>query len=273
MGRKGNMIYPDTLKNVKKISSGTTIVSYSDDDMFNISNRTKAFTNSLRYYDIIFVTKSYNANKHELPALGANRVVVVDKAFDPKQHYPIEITESEKTALGSDVTFIGSYAPERGRILHYLSQNGITIRVWGNGWEKFNSKSFHLKIERKPLVNNLEDLLFTKGIIASKINLGFLRKANRDLQTDRSIEIPACGGFLLTERTLEHERLFIDKKEAVFFDNKEDLLEKIKYFLANDEQRREISLAGYTKCINAGYTHKNRMQFMLDVALNNNMLP
>ena len=119
----------------------------------------------------------------------------------------------------------------------------------------------------------LKNLLFTKGIVASKINLGFLRKANRDLQTDRSIEIPACGGFMLSERTVEHERLFLDKEEAVFFDNKEDLLKKIEYFLANDDQRKKIALAGYNKCISANYTHKNRMQFMLNVALNNNMLP
>ena len=78
---------------------------------------------------------------------------------------------------------------------------------------------------------------------------------------------------MLTERTLEHERLFIDKKEAVFFDNKEDLLKKIRYFLANNEQRKKIALAGYEKCISANYTHRNRMQFMLNAALNNNMLP
>ena len=91
---------------------------------------------------------------------------------------------------------------------------------------------------------------------------------NRDLQTDRSIEIPACGGFLLAERSQEHERLFEDGKEAVFYDNKEDLVKKIKYFLHNKEHRSQIAEAGYKKSRTADYTHENRMSFMLKTALN-----
>ena len=94
-----------------------------------------------------------------------------------------------------------------------------------------------------------------------------LRKINRDLQTDRSIEIPACGGFLLAERSNEHERLFSDGKEAVFFNNKEDLLEKIKYFLAHNQERQRIAAAGQIKCKTKNYSHDGRMEFMLNHVL------
>ena len=97
-----------------------------------------------------------------------------------------------------------------------------------------------------------------------------MRKTNRDLQTDRSIEIPACKGFLLAERSEEHERLFVDGKEAVFFDSTEDLLKKIRYFLAHDQERKEIATAGYQKCKNADYTHQNRMRFMLNCVSKSN---
>lgn len=39
---------------------------------------------------------------------------------------------------------------------------------------------------------------------------------NYDLQTTRTMEIPACGSLLMAERTIEHEELFKDEEEAVF---------------------------------------------------------
>ena len=65
-----------------------------------------------------------------------------------------------------------------------------------------------------------------KGIAAMQINLGFLRKVNRDIQTDRSVEIPACGGFMLAEYSTEHSLLFKEGVEAVFYRNQNELAER-----------------------------------------------
>ncbi len=264
---KGNMIKPSTLEKARQQSPTTVIASYSDDDMFNTLNHTHAYTNGLKHYDVVFTTKSYNANEGELPALGAKRCVMVDKAYDPGQHRPMDISAMELGKFGADVGFIGSYAPERGVILNFLAENGIPVKVWGNDWQDFSSASSHLQVKRRPLVNSRSDLKFSKGICATRINLGFLRKINRDLQTDRSVEIPACGGFMLAERSDEHERLFEDGKEAVFFDSKEDLLSKIRYFLEHENERKAIGMAGRARCETGGYSHLDRMRFMLKEAL------
>ena len=263
---KGNMVKPATLESLGRICPDAVLASYSEDDMFNPINRTLAYQRGLKHYGIVFVSKTFNADKEELPSLGAKVCMPVDKAYDPDQHMPIELTDAEAAELGADVGFIGTYAIERGLDLMYLAENGIEVRVWGNGWEQFGGRHPNLKVERRALVNRPDDLRYTKGISATRINLGFLRKVNRDLQTDRSIEIPACGGFMLAEYSSEHGRLFEDGREAVFYRDRQELLDKIGYYLAHEDERAAIAEAGRRKCLDAGYSHDGRLRTMLAAA-------
>lgn len=264
---KGNMIRPETLAALRHICPKAVIASHSEDDMYNPINRSLAYQRGLKHYHIVFVTKSYNAEPEELPSLGARVCQFVDKAYDPEQHYPVEITEGEREELGADIGFIGTYAPERGRDVMFLAKNGFSVRVWGNGWDAFGGGHSNLRVERRALVNRPDDLRYTKGILATKINLGFLRKENRDLQTCRSLEIPACGGFMLAEFSHEHDRLFADGKEAVFYTSAEDLLDKAGRFLDDEPARRAIAGAGRERCVTSNYSHDSRMEFMLEAAL------
>jgi spore maturation protein CgeB len=78
------------------------------------------------------------------------------------------------------------------------------------------------------------------------------------------MEIPACGGFMMAERTDEHLSLFEEGKEAVFFTSNEELLEKCKYYLQHDEQRKTIAEAGRKRCEISGYSNKEAIKRMLD---------
>jgi glycosyltransferase involved in cell wall biosynthesis len=260
---KGNMIRPRVLSQLREKYPRSLLVSYSEDDMNNPINRTKAYCDGLGHYNAVITTKSYNANPAELPKLGAAKVIVVDKAYDPDRHHPLMFDDDEAVRYGADVGFIGSFEQSRAEDLIYLAEKNIPVRVWGNGWESFKENVPGLTVERHALVNSGGDLFYTKGICATRINLCFLRKANRDLQTDRSIEIPACGGFMLAEYTDEHARLFDEDKEAVFFRNREELVEKIRYYLDHEEQRAAIAKAGRERCVRDGYANMDRVQYML----------
>ena len=163
------------------------------------------------YSEIVFTTKSYNVNPKELPSLGAKKVYFIEKAYDQKFHRPVHLNEIEKEIYGSDVSFIGTYEFDRHQKLLYLAKSGINVRVWGNGWAKSIGQHPNLHVENRPAYGEE----YVKHICTAKINLCFLRKIYRDLQTDRSIEIPACGGLMIAERTPEHEVLF-KEEEAVF---------------------------------------------------------
>jgi spore maturation protein CgeB len=265
---KGNMIIPPTLRYAKSRPRPPRIVWYSEDDMFMRHNRSRAFERALPHYDLVFTTKNRNSQPEELPAMGARRVVFVDKAFDPEQHFPIDISEDERSSLGGDIGFVGTYERERGEAMLFLAEHGLKVRIWGNGWEAFPNKHENLFVEGRAVINSVDDLSYTKAIRATKINLGFLRKLNRDEQTDRSVEIPACGGFMLAERSADHLRLFDEGKEAEFFESRDELLNKARHYLEDDDKREKIATAGRNRCVEGDYTHLNRVRFMMSQVFN-----
>ena len=72
---------------------------------------------------------------------------------------------------------------------------------------------------------------------------------------------------MLAEHSTEHQRLFKDGKEAVFYKTPRDLIEKAKYYLKNRDARQAIGQAGRKRCLESDYSHDNRMAFMLNLAI------
>ncbi len=257
---KALTITPETLKIVRKLSPKTIIAGYSPDDMAAKHNQSQAFLDGLSLYHIYFTTKSYGVE--ELKVLGASQVFFIGKAYDLATHRPLMISEEEKNRYGGRVGFVGDYELERAWCMFHLAQNDVSVRIWGPNWER-KCKLYHLnmKIEGRPLYGDE----YAKAINSFDINLGFLRKINRDLQTARSMEIPACGGFMLAERTDEHMKLFEEGKEAEFFDSNEELLRKVRYYLVHEDKRKRIAHAGRERCLKSGYSYHERIKEMFRV--------
>jgi len=247
----------DTLQAVKKLRSGCKIVGYSPDDMYARHNQSKQFLDNLPQYDIYFTTKTYNVS--ELKTLGCQHVHFIGKAFDPHTHRPLPVNAKEREYYGGPVGFIGTWERERAESMIKLAEKGIKVRIWGNGWNKYCFRNRNIRIEGKAIYGNE----YALAICAFDINLGFLRKCNRDLQTSRSMEIPACGGFMLAERTKQHLALFGEGKESEFFDSDDELLDKVQYYLTHPDERQRIAAAGRERCLRSGYSNHDRMREML----------
>lgn len=259
---KGLTVYPTTLLFIKKNYPKIKIIGYSPDYMLNKRNQSKYFLNGLKYYDFYFTTKSYSVK--ELKYLGASKVYFISNGFSNEFHFAIEVSDEDKIRYGGDVGFIGNYELDRALKILYLANNGIKVRIFGSNWHKWKVNNKNIVIENK-FLNGLD---YTKSIRSFKINLAFLSKQNRDLQTTRSVEIPACKGFMLAERTIEHLDLFKEKKEAEFFDSNEELLYKTRYYLSHEEERLKIADNGYMRCILSGYSNDERIKTIFDIINN-----
>lgn len=251
---KGNHIHPATLRAVRRLSTPPIVIGYSPDDMAARHNNSAWFVQCLPLYDGFITTKSYGVQ--ELSAMGCRNVVFVDNAYDPLQHRPILEDDGSPITFETDVGFVGSYERDRAEMIEFLARAGIPITIRGNGWEPVASR----RIPGITILPALYGTNYARAISATRINLTFLRKMNRDLQTTRTIEIPACGGFMLAERSAEHARLFRDGVEAVFFDQADELREKTRFYLDHETQRATIAAAGRTRCIESDYSYAARLR-------------
>jgi spore maturation protein CgeB len=251
---KALTIGPDVVRKVRNVCPRAQIIGFSPDDMCRRHNQSRQFVAALPHYHWFITTKRQSAA--ELAALGCSNVVVVGNGFDPEAFRPVSVSSSDVERLGGDVGFIGTYESARAQAMLWLARAGIRVRVWGDGWRGMTSAHPLLCVEHRAL--DFDD--FSKACGAFKINLGFLRKLNRDQQTTRSVEIPACGGFLLAERTLEHLALFEEGREAEFFASPEELLGKCHRYLADDPSRVAIARRGHERCLSSGYSNSARLR-------------
>lgn len=253
---KGTYIYPSTLKSIK--NKNIKMISWSLDDMYAMHNRTFFYDHGLKYFDLVVTTKSYNV--HELKLLGAKNILFQYQAFEQDCHKPC----TDCSGFLWDVCFVGSFEKERFESIKFLAQNGIKINLWGQTWAFLANKYENITF----MGGELYDEEYAKIFACSKISLNFLRKKNRDLHTSRSIEIPACKGFMIAERTDEHKLLFTENEEAVYFSDDQELLEKILYYLIHIDDRNKIADAGYLRCVKSDYSYDNRIKEIID-RLNN----
>ena len=253
---KGLSIKPATLRKAKKVQAGLRVVSYTLDDVMNKKNSSLYYRRSIPLYDFHFTNKKFNVP--ELESAGGRNVHYFKNGYSEQVHRPINVDDVERDHYGSDVSFIGTFEEERAASLRHIAEQGINVKVWG--WVKTAAQTNMDQPNITMKEQYAYDDDYAKVICSSKINLCFLRKENRDTETTRSVEIPACGGFMLAERTNDHLELFDEDKEAAYFGSEAELVDKIKYYLQHETERKQIAQNALARCIKSeyGYTHQLR---------------
>ena len=247
-----------TLQRVKEIQPDCKIVGFSHDDMAQRHNQSKSFLEHLPCYDMFITTKSYNVD--ELKKKGCKHCRFVDNSFDTSTHRPNSMKSPTSEQNRYEVGFIGCWEKQREELFKELVHHGITIHVWGGRWHKCSFRHPNLVLNQKDILGDS----YAETLCSMDIALCLLRKINRDVQTTRSIEIPACETFMLAERTAEHQALFEEGKEADFFSSTNELITKIQYYLSNPEIRTRIAKAGRERCLRSGYSNQHRIRQLVD---------
>ncbi|WP_141604630.1 CgeB family protein [Terrilactibacillus laevilacticus] len=254
---KGLWVRPETIKYAKEKSIIT--LHWHPDDAFNPENSSYLLNKANLIYDLLITPKSFNVKEYQ--HVGAKKVLYLPYCFDPNIHYPVKLKRYDIDKYKSDMVFVGAMRKKRLKELKKISHLECNLSIWGTGWEKigkFNNIKRYCK--NKPVF--AEEM--SKVFQSSKIVLGFLNAENRDLHTARTFEVPACKGFLLAERTIEHQEIFKEGIEADFFDDLDELKEKISFYINNEKIRWEIAERGFFKVKKLNATYRRRAEQILE---------
>lgn len=96
----------------------------------------------------------------------------------------------------------------------------------------------------------------------AKINLNISLRSILAGMPLRAFDIMGAGGFLLTNFQPDFLEFFVPGEDFVYFESKADLMDKIAYYLAHEEERNQIAENGFRK-IEEQHTYRHRVREML----------
>lgn len=210
--------------------------------------------------------------------IGANPIHI-QMAANPDFYKPYNLRRDY------DVTFVGQNYLYRQNYAEYLYKKGIDIHVWGPGWERalvpkgaglLNRVKSKIGLN-KPVIppgnigSPLADDELVKNYSRSKISLNFSEVVVQDKNEDygklkshirlRDFEAPMSGAFYMTGYQDELKEYYQIGKEIVCYETKEDLLDKVKYYLKNQDEAEIIRKAGHRRALR-DHTWENRFKYL-----------
>ncbi len=256
---KGSYFSPTTLATVRN-ASGATLINWATDDPFNPANGTRDLIESIREYDLYVCTK--RALVDDVIRAGCARAIYVRFGYKPELHFPERpVTEEEHRRFDCDAMFIGGADADRApyfeRLIRALPD--LRLNLYGGYWDRFPALRRYWRGEAIG-----RDFRLAVG--GSKICLNLVRRANRDDHVMRTFELPACGGFMLAERTPTHQELFAEDREAAFFSSPDEMAAKVREWLGREAARCALAETGNRKITGGRNTYEDRLREILIAA-------
>jgi len=191
---------------------------------------------------------SYAGSHAQLKELYGDRVVYFPFGVAPAFHCVDTPTALERRRFGATVAFVGTCYPERCELLRYLnSRLASPVAVWGRGWRHCPGVRGRgaLSLRESQLVH-----------ACSTISLNLHHAGSNDGGNMKFWEIPAAGGFQVCDwqpalATSVHGR------HTILCRSLPEFAERIHYYLAHTEERRQLALAAHAAALETGdYTRR-----------------
>jgi spore maturation protein CgeB len=213
----------------------------------------------------VFFTLQQEPFFSELRKLALKNFACLPLAADPEVYRPLTLSPEEARRFGSGVSFVG--AGYRNRREFFQGLVDFDIKIWGSDWD-LNS-SLKTYIQNRGARVSEEDAV--KIFNASRINLNLHSSPYHpginpegDYLNPRTFDLAAAGAFQLVDVRRQLPEFFQPEREVATFQDLAEAREKITYFLAHDEARRQVADQGRERCLR-DHTYQVRLSEALEL--------
>lgn len=257
---KGLEFDKDIIKLVKVENPNTKFVCWTFDATLGgkYFDEVDEYVEYIKEYNYFF---SFCDNIDKLKAKGVN-AFWLPEGCDPNLNGEVPLNYWEKKKYATDVAFLGSIVgihPNREKFLNRIKEEGIGLKIYGNYDEKLIGK-----LAENHLNQYVYNDAHSVSVQTAKINLGIDGWPEVPLSMSaRLYRTLAAGGFYLTSHTKDIEKMFTPGVHLDVYEDEEDLIKKILFYLDNDELREKIAKAGQLEV--QKHTFKDRLEKMFEI--------
>jgi hypothetical protein len=207
------------------------------------------------WYDMVYWPNPKTVDETLAPISSVNVVLDVDGyptrypdkylnlwgPHDPRVYHDPGL---DRTISVSHVGSVDTF-PRRGRTLAALRERGVEVATVGGMGVKHD--------RRVPSAD------YTRVLQQSKLSLNFSWASEGappdwypvmpDQVKGRVFEILSCGAMLLESENAQIRRFFVPYEHYVPWSDEADLADKIRYYLAHEDERRRIAENGHRKAV------------------------
>lgn len=243
------LINPSTIVYLRSL--GKRVLLIYPDAIINMQQRNSS---AISCYDDIFSYSQLGVKSFEF--LGAQNAVWCPLACDDSIH---KIEPKSDGQFLYDISFIGNHRPEREEVLHFIINKFPNLKIKINGsWKKAKSKKLKSIAENRQIYG----IDYARFINNSFISLNIIDHSNFPAANMRFFEIPISGGFQISSACPEMENILIEGKHLLYYNDLEELGEKIDYCFAEKGKVHEMRNACHELVLKE-HLYSNRLEMIL----------
>lgn len=245
----GSQVSPKTVARIQQ-HFRVPIVAWCQDALTNLDRQYLIGAE----YDHVFVKDRYIVDFLKNMA-GLPSVHYLPEACNPKIHRSVELNEEDSRKYAADVMIYGSLYYYRQAILESLKD--FDLKIWGAkpGWLIDRLPNYHMG--GKIFETEKCKAVRAASIVLNTLHFGEIRGLNA-----RAFEIAGIGGFQLMSHSSAVHDHFVVGEEVETFSSRDELVEKIRYYLNNPGKRSVIAAAGQRRA-HSDHTFKQRIETIL----------
>ncbi|MDH5182538.1 MAG: glycosyltransferase [Gammaproteobacteria bacterium] len=245
---------PEALENIKQYTK--TFCFFQDDTW-----RTEYTEYWAKYFDLFGTPDPFGLERY------------ADLGYKNCMHVPFGSNEflniKQDVIKDIDVSFVGIKLPYRTWIMKQLKKAGINVETYGRKWKNGRvSPEDMVAIYNRSKINlNISNSIsYDVRYLSSSLNSlrDFVKNNKRiEQQKARPFEVCGSGNFMLTYYTRGLEKYYNVGGELAIYTSVDELIDQIRYYLKNEEEREKVAIAGYRRTL-FEHTFTNRFHTIIE---------